>query len=74
MPNPTRTLQIDTSVNASNPPLLGGRITLPRSTNKEQQTWILNISRYDISGLACLEYHKETGSVKELTISFIHAC
>jgi hypothetical protein len=73
-PNPTRTLQIDTSVNASNPPLLGECITLPRSTNKEQQTWILNISCYDISGLACLEYHEETGSVKELTISFIHAC
>jgi hypothetical protein len=35
VPNPTRTLQIDTSVDKSNPPLLGGHITLPCSTDKE---------------------------------------
>ncbi len=68
------TLQIDTSVDASDPPLLGGRITLPCFTNEEQEAQILNISRHDVAGLACLEYHGGTGGVKELTISFIHTC
>ena len=51
MPNPMSTLQIDTSVDASDPPLLGGRITLPCFTNEEQEAQILNISRHDVAGL-----------------------
>jgi hypothetical protein len=74
VPHPTRALQIDTSGDTSGLPLLGGRITLPCSTDKERQARLLKISHHDVAGLACRDYHGGTGGVKELTIGFIHAC
>ena len=54
--------------------LMGGRITSPRSTDKERQARKMKISRHDVANLACYEYHGGPHGVKELTIQFIHAC
>jgi hypothetical protein len=56
------------------PVFLGGRISSPRSTDKERQARILNISRHDVANLACLDYHGGPSGVKELSLQFIHAC
>ncbi len=53
---------------------MGGRITLPRSTDKERQARKLNISRHDVANLACSDYHGGQHGVKDLSIQFIHAC
>jgi hypothetical protein len=74
VPHPTRGLQINTSGDTSGLPLLGGCITLPRSTDKECQARLLKISCHDGAGFACRDYHGCTNGVKELTIGFIHAC
>ena len=55
-------------------PLLGGRITSPRATDKERQARKLHISRHDIAGLATPAYHGGHLGVPELSLSFIHAC
>jgi hypothetical protein len=55
-------------------PLLGERITLPRSTDKERQAWQLGISRHNIAGLAARDYHGGTKGVPNHTLSFIHTC
>ena len=54
--------------------LVGGRITSPRSTDKERQARKLRISRHDVANLACYDYHGGPLGVKELTLQFIHAC
>ena len=41
-------------------PLMGGRITSPRATDKERQAQKLHISRHDIAGLASLWYDPTT--------------
>jgi hypothetical protein len=74
VPHPTCVLQINTSGNTSGLPLLGGRITLPCSTDKERHALLLKISHHDVAGLACRDYHAGTNGVKELTIGFIHPC
>ena len=55
-------------------PLLGGRITSPRASDKERQARKLHISRHDIAGLATPAYHGNQFGVPELSLSFIHAC
>ena len=70
-PNPISTTMLDDNDDES---LLGGRITSPRSTDKERQARKMKISRHDVANLACYEYHGGPYGVKELTIQFIHAC
>jgi hypothetical protein len=53
---------------------MGGQITSPRSTNKECQARLLKLSRHDVAGLACHEYHGGQTGIAELTLKFIHAC
>ena len=55
-------------------PLLGGRITSPRASDKERQARKLHISRHDIAGLASSLYHGGRLGVQELSLGFIHAC
>ena len=55
-------------------PLMGGRITSPRATDKERQARKLHISRHDIAGLASPLYHGGRLGVPDLSLSFIHAC
>jgi hypothetical protein len=55
-------------------PLMGGRITSPRATDKERQAPKLHISRHHIAGLASPLYHGGRHGVPELSLSFIHAC
>ncbi len=54
--------------------LLGGRITTPRSTDKDRAACLRNISRHDIGGLASPAYHGCEHGVSELSIFFIHKC
>ena len=70
-PHPVSTAPLD---EPEGPLFLGGRITTPRSTDKERQARLLNISRHDIANLACSDYHGGPAGVKELTLQFIHAC
>ena len=61
-------------IDCDEPLFVGGRITSPRSTDKERQARKLNISRHDVANLACSDYHGGPLGVKELTIQFIHEC
>ena len=70
-PHPISTTMLDDTDEVS---LMGGRITSPRSTDKERQAQKMKISRHDVANLACYEYHGGPHGVKELTIQFIHAC
>ena len=70
-PDPINTTTLDDSDEVS---FVGGRITSPRSTDKERQARKLKISRHDVANLACFEYHGGPRGIKELTIQFIHAC
>ena len=70
----TENLHVDTAHNVTEPTFLGGRITSPRSTDKERQARLLKISRHDVAGLACFDYHGGPNGVKDLSLSFIHSC
>ncbi len=70
-PQPVSTTPLD---DHEGPVFLGGRISSPRSTDKERQARILNISRHDVANLACSDYHGGSSGVKELSLQFIHAC
>ena len=70
----TNNLHVDTTHTAAEPTFQGGRITSPRSTDKERQARLLKISRHDVAGLACFDYHGGPNGVKDLTLSFIHSC
>jgi hypothetical protein len=59
---------------AHEPPLMGGQITSPRSTDKERQARLLKLSHHNVAGLACNEYHGGPTGINELTLKFIHAC
>ncbi len=53
---------------------MGGRISTPRSTDKERQARLMGVSRHDVATLACPAYHGGRNGVTDLTIQFIHAC
>jgi hypothetical protein len=72
--NCSDTLNIDTSAYATDSPFMGGRITLPRSTNKERQAQLLKLRCHDVAGLACNAYHGGPSGINELSLGFVHAC
>jgi hypothetical protein len=77
---PTRPPPVDTSSHVEPDgstkagPFLGGRITTPRSADKDCIACLKNISRHNIAGLACVCYHGGKKGVQELSLSYIHEC
>jgi hypothetical protein len=53
---------------------MGGRITSPRSMDKEQQPHLHHLSRHDIAALASTAYHGGCHEVLDLSLSFTYAC
>ena len=70
----TDDLHVDTTAHVPEQTFLGGRITSPRSTDKERQARLLKISRHDVAGLANTDYHGGPHGVKDLSLGYIHSC